>query len=65
MRSLAARLPTCCFAGLAPGTVGLNDLVLQRNSDVPTNAQTQITIAQDVYRSNIITFAVKKPGISA
>jgi hypothetical protein len=25
------------FAGLVPGTVGLNELVLQLNSDIPAN----------------------------
>ncbi|HZO52266.1 MAG TPA: hypothetical protein VFB63_06100 [Bryobacteraceae bacterium] len=45
-------------AGLMPGTVGLYQVVLELNSDLPTNPQTQMTIAQDVYVSNIVTFAV-------
>ena len=45
-------------AGLMPGTVGLYQVVLELNSDLPTNPQTQMTIAQDIYVSNIVTFAV-------
>ena len=45
-------------AGLMPGTVGLYQVVLELNSDLPTNPQTQMTIAQDIYISNIVSFAV-------
>ncbi|MEP7366274.1 MAG: hypothetical protein ABI972_23700 [Acidobacteriota bacterium] len=45
-------------AGLMPGTVGLYQVVLELNSDLPTNPQTQMTIAQFIYVSNIVTFAV-------
>ena len=34
---------------------------LELNSDLPTNPATQLTIAQDVYVSNIVTFALVKP----
>jgi uncharacterized protein (TIGR03437 family) len=50
------------FAGLVPGMVGVYELVLQLNSDIPTNPQTQITIAQDIFVSNIATFPVFNPN---
>jgi uncharacterized protein (TIGR03437 family) len=50
------------FAGLAPGTVGLYEVILQLNSDIPTNPQTQLTIAQDIFISNIVTFPVVNPN---
>jgi uncharacterized protein (TIGR03437 family) len=49
------------FAGMKQGSVGLYELKLQLNSDIPTNPQTQLTIAQQVYVSNIVTFAVVNP----
>jgi uncharacterized protein (TIGR03437 family) len=49
-------------AGLATGMVGVYKVVLQLNSDMPTNPQTQLTIAQDIYVSNIVTFAVRNPN---
>jgi hypothetical protein len=49
-------------AGLVPGMVGVYELRLQLNSDIPTNPQTQITIAQDIFVSNIATFPVVNPN---
>jgi hypothetical protein len=49
------------YAGMKPGTVGVYELVLLLNSDIPTNPQTQMTIAQDIYVSNIVTFPVVNP----
>ena len=49
-------------AGLVPGMVGVYELILQLNSDIPTNPQTQLTIAQDIYVSNIVTFPVVNPN---
>ena len=51
-------------AGLKPGTVGIYEVVLELNSDIPTNARTQLTIAQDVYVSNVVTFPVFNPNPS-
>jgi hypothetical protein len=34
---------------------------LELNSDLPTNSKTQVTIAQDIYVSNVVTFAIKNP----
>jgi uncharacterized protein (TIGR03437 family) len=52
------------FAGLKPGMIGIYELRLQLNSDIPTNPQTQLTIAQDIYVSNIVTFPVVNPTAS-
>jgi uncharacterized protein (TIGR03437 family) len=49
------------YAGMKPGTVGMYELILLLNSDIPTNPQTQLTIAQDIYVSNIVTFPVVNP----
>ncbi|MBM3774042.1 MAG: hypothetical protein FJW37_02675 [Acidobacteria bacterium] len=50
------------FAGLRPGSIGLYELHLELNSDIPTNPQTQLTIAQFTFVSNIITFPVVNPN---
>jgi hypothetical protein len=43
-----------------PGSVGVWQVQLQLNSSLPAEPSTQLTIAQDVYVSNIITFPVTK-----
>ena len=48
-------------AGLKKGKVGIYEVQLQLNSDLPTNSQTQLTIAQDIYISNIVTIPVFNP----
>jgi uncharacterized protein (TIGR03437 family) len=50
------------YAGMKVGSVGTYELRLLLNSDIPTNPQTQLTIAQDIYVSNIVTFAVVNPA---
>jgi hypothetical protein len=50
------------FAGLKEGAIGVYELRLQLNSDIPTNPQTQLTIAQEIYISNIVTFPVVNPA---
>lgn len=50
------------YAGLKTGEVGLYEVHLELNSDLPTNPATQLTIAQDIYVSNIIAFAVRNPN---
>jgi hypothetical protein len=47
--------------GMKPGTVGLYEVHLELLSDLPTNPKTQVTIAQDVYVSNIATIPVVNP----
>jgi uncharacterized protein (TIGR03437 family) len=50
------------FAGYEPGMIGIYELRLQLNPDIPTNPQTQLTIAQNIYVSNIVTFPVVNPN---
>jgi len=45
-------------ASLLPGSVGIYQVVLHLNSGLATNADTTLTIAQDIYVSNVVTFAV-------
>jgi uncharacterized protein (TIGR03437 family) len=49
------------YSGLKPGTVGIYEVHLELNSDLPTNPFTQVTIAQDIYVSNIVTFPLRNP----
>lgn len=46
------------YASMKPGTVGIYEVHLELNSDLPTNLLTQLTIAQSYYVSNIITLPV-------
>jgi len=48
-------------ASLAPGMVGVYIVQLQISTSLPTNPQTQLFIAQNVFRSNIVTIPVVKP----
>jgi uncharacterized protein (TIGR03437 family) len=41
------------YAGLQVGAIGVYSVVLQLDSNLPTNPVTQITISQDIYTSNI------------
>jgi hypothetical protein len=41
--------------------VGIFQVQLELNSDLPTDPATQLTIAQNIYVSNIVTIPVKKP----
>jgi sugar lactone lactonase YvrE len=50
------------YAGLKPGLVGVWEVHLELNTDLPTNPQTQAHIAQAEYTSNIITFPVVNPN---
>jgi hypothetical protein len=52
------------FAGSKPGQIGLYEVHLELNSDLPTNPFTQVTIAQSVYVSNIVTVPVYNPNPS-
>ena len=49
------------YAALRPGSIGLYEVHLELNSDLPTNSATQLTIAQDIYVSNVITFPLRNP----
>jgi uncharacterized protein (TIGR03437 family) len=52
------------FCGLQPGAVGIYQVELELNSDLPTNPYTSLTVAQDIYVSNIVTFPVVNPTTS-
>jgi uncharacterized protein (TIGR03437 family) len=45
-------------ATLLPGSVGLYQILLHLNSNLGTDPYAQLTIAQDVYVSNIVTLPV-------
>jgi uncharacterized protein (TIGR03437 family) len=51
-------------ATLMPGSVGLYQVLLHLNPDIPTDNYSQLTIAQDVYVSNIITVPIVNPAPS-
>ncbi len=51
------------YAVMKVGEVGIFQIDLELNADLPTNPFTQCTIAQDVYVSNIITFPVVNPNV--
>jgi uncharacterized protein (TIGR03437 family) len=53
------------YAALKPGAIGIYEVHLELNSDLPTNSKTQVTIAQQVYVSNVVTFALKNPNDTA
>ncbi|MCC6587090.1 MAG: hypothetical protein IT168_10395 [Bryobacterales bacterium] len=45
-------------AGMRPGSIGLFEIALELNSDLPTDPAMQVTIAQDVYVSNIVSVPI-------
>jgi uncharacterized protein (TIGR03437 family) len=53
------------FSGAIQGTVGLYEVDLELNTSLATNPATQLTISQDIYTSNVVTFAVVNPNPSA
>jgi uncharacterized protein (TIGR03437 family) len=55
-----ARTANVIFARLLPGAIGIYEVLLELNSDLPTNPQTQLTIAQSFQVSNIVTFPVQR-----
>jgi uncharacterized protein (TIGR03437 family) len=50
------------LASLQTNAVGVYEVHLELNSDLPTDPFTQLTIAQDVYVSNIVTIPVVNPN---
>ena len=50
------------FAGLEPGTVGVYRVLVQLDPNTPTNADSQMFIAQSVFTSNIVTMPVVAPA---
>ena len=49
-------------ATLLEGSVGTFKVILHLNSDIPTDPATKLTIAQNVYVSNVVTFPVVNPA---
>ena len=62
---VGGRTANIISAGAKPGTIGIYEVLLQLNTDLPTNPQTQLTIAQDIYTSNIVTIPVVNPNPNA
>jgi uncharacterized protein (TIGR03437 family) len=56
-----AKTANVIYATLMEGSIGLYEIQLELNTDIPTDPFTQLTIAQSFYVSNIVTFPVKKP----
>jgi hypothetical protein len=50
------------FARLKPGSVGIYEVTVLLNPDIPTNNQTEMIVAQDIYVSNIVTVPVFNPN---
>jgi uncharacterized protein (TIGR03437 family) len=50
--------------GLLPGTVGVWYVQFQLNSGLASNTATQMTIAQQAFVSNVVTFPVAVPGLA-
>ena len=53
------------FASLEVGAIGIYKVVLQLGDDLATNPPTQLTIAQNIYISNITTIPVFAQSPSA
>ncbi len=63
MDSLAGgKTANVLYMGMVPGTVGIYEIHLELLSDLPTNPATQLTVAQDIYVSNIVTLPVRNPN---
>jgi uncharacterized protein (TIGR03437 family) len=45
-------------SGLPPGSIGVYQVVLELNPDIPPNTVAQLTISQNIYTSNIVTIPV-------
>ncbi len=52
-------------AGLKPGWVGVHEVQIELNSGQPTNPNSTLWIAQDIYVSNIVTLPVYNPDPTA
>ncbi|HCC57711.1 MAG TPA: hypothetical protein DEQ47_10705, partial [Solibacterales bacterium] len=48
-------------ASLVPGLVGVWKVSFQLSASLPTDPQTQLSIAQQLYVSNVVTFPVATP----
>jgi uncharacterized protein (TIGR03437 family) len=59
---VGGRTATVINAGLKPGLLGVYEIKMQLNSDLPTNPNTQMFIAQSVFTSNIVTIPIVAPS---
>jgi uncharacterized protein (TIGR03437 family) len=55
------RTANVLFANLEPGLIGIYRVLIELNSDLPSNPQTQLTIAQSFQVSNIVSFPLRNP----
>jgi len=53
---------TVISAGLEVGGIGVYKLVMELSNELQTNPLTQITVAQDVFTSNVVTIPVLSPN---
>ena len=54
-----AKTASVDFVGLMPGQIGIYEIDLVLNSDLPDDPMTRLTIAQGLFVSNIVTFPVR------
>jgi uncharacterized protein (TIGR03437 family) len=59
---IGAKSATVISAGLMVGAIGVYEVVLQLNSGVTTSPQSQVTISQDIYTSNVVSIPVYNPS---
>jgi uncharacterized protein (TIGR03437 family) len=65
---IGSKTANVLFSGLQVGAIGVYQEVLQLAGTLPTNPLTQLTIAQGIYTSNIVTipvFAPTQSGVAA
>jgi uncharacterized protein (TIGR03437 family) len=53
--------PNIVSAGLLPGGIGIYKVVMQLATSTPTDPNSQLTISQDIYLSNVVTLPVYNP----
>ena len=56
---------TVVSAGMEVGGIGIYKIVLEISSTISTNPTAQLTISQDVYSSNVVTFPIYQPNPTA
>jgi uncharacterized protein (TIGR03437 family) len=49
-------------AAMKPGAIGLYQVEIELNADLPTNPSTVLSISQDMYVSNQVTIPVLNPN---
>ena len=59
---VGGRSANVLFAGLVPGTLGVYRVLVQLDSNIPTDVISQMFIAQSVFTSNIVTLPIVAPA---